>query len=131
MAGEPGVSAPGFSTGNPGADLPARRSARSRAFRSVCEFVGVETAVVPPSVGSVLNRSTRLRSRRIRESMLLNRAWKVLPKRLVYWLDSLNRTEAASPEVSPALRGRLLEYFRASTDAVESRLDRALPGWRV
>jgi hypothetical protein len=99
-------------------------------FRSVCELIDAP-AVVPDSVGTVINRTTRLRSERLRYSMLAHRPWKVLPKRFLYWLDSLNRTDATTPELSPELRARLLEYFSPATSAVEKRLGRQLPSWRI
>jgi hypothetical protein len=100
-------------------------------FRSLCRFIGVDSEVVPPSVGSVVNASTELRSLWVRHSMLFHRGWKVVPKRFVYWLDALNRREARTPALSPRLRRELIEYFRPSVDAAEERLGRQLPAWRT
>jgi hypothetical protein len=100
-------------------------------YRSLCQFVGADPSVVPDSVGTPLNASTRLRSERLRQSMLRHRAWKVLPLRARYWLDSLNRTEARVAGVSPELRRRLLGYYDETTSAVERRLGRELPAWRI
>lgn len=99
-------------------------------FRSVCEFIDVDPAV-PSSVGTVVNRMTGLRSERLRRSMVLDKRWQVLPQRVLYWLDSLNRTDAPPSELSPALRRTLLEYFGPATTAVEARLGRELPAWHT
>ena len=99
-------------------------------YRDICGFIGVE-AVVPDSVGTAFNQRTRLRSERLRRSMLAHRGWKLLPLRTRYWIDSLNRTEASPLSLSPDLRARLLEYFAPATTAVERRLVRELPQWRM
>jgi hypothetical protein len=99
-------------------------------FASVCEFIGVPGAI-PSSVGTAFNRSTRLRSQRLRHSMLAHRPWKLLPLRFRYWIDSLNRTEAPHADLSPALRATLIDYFAPATSAVEARLGRPLPTWRI
>jgi|SRR5581483_1140556 len=99
-------------------------------FRSVCEFIEVPPAL-SSSVGTAFNRSTRLRSQWLRHSMLAHRPWKLLPLRFRYWIDSLNRTETEHEKLSPALRATLIDYFAASTSAVEARLGRPLPNWRI
>jgi hypothetical protein len=99
-------------------------------FRTLCDYIGVDSSVVPPSVGSVVNAATELRSIWVRNSMLFHRGWKVLPKRFVYWLDRLNRRDAEAPALSPGLRRRLVDYYGPTVDAVEGRLGRKLPAWR-
>ncbi len=93
-------------------------------YRSICRFLGVDDTFVPPNLGRAVNPQVGFRSLRIR-------SWsKRLPVPLRRVVDRLNTRQAARrPDLSPALRARLQEYFAPRVRRVEELLGDELPEW--
>lgn len=98
-------------------------------FGDVCRFIEIDDATIPTVVGRVEKQTTLLRSDRLRASILKHKVWKRLPERFTYWIDSLNRVDKTYPAMEPALRARLVEWFREPNRALGEWLGRDLSVW--
>jgi hypothetical protein len=100
-------------------------------YRTVCEFLDLDPAVVPDEVGSVRNAHYRLRAPWVRQQMLRWRAWSRLPFNLAPRIDGWLRSEKRYDAIDPAVAARLRGAFAADNDALAAWLDEPLPAaWR-
>jgi hypothetical protein len=106
------------------------RDAPEATFAEVCRHVGVDDTYSVPSLGAVVNPSTKLRSERLRHLMLKYRAWKRLPFGLAMAIDRLNRYEAKYPKMDARTRTALADLYRAPNEELGRWLGRDLSGWR-
>jgi hypothetical protein len=92
-------------------------------FASVCEFLGVDTAYAPPTLGRVVNPHIRVRSERVR------RATRRLPKRLQDLVGRINAPPTEYPPMEPGMRATLTRTFEPENDALAGWLGRDLSAW--
>jgi sulfotransferase family protein len=105
------------------------RVAPEETFGSLCGFLGIDASVKPPKLGKAVNRTHRLRSRRLYRSMVRMRAWRRLPFRLGYALDEWNRVPFTYPDMDPATKDRLHAMFAERNAALAAWLGRDLSIW--
>jgi sulfotransferase family protein len=105
------------------------RDAPDATFAEVCRHIGVDDSFTAPSLGAVVNPSTKLRSERLRHLMLKYRAWRRLPFGLAMAIDRLNRYEAKYPAMDPATRSVLADLYREPNEELGRWLGRDLSGW--
>jgi hypothetical protein len=106
------------------------RDTPDATFAEVCRHIRVDDTFAAPSLGAVVNPSTKLRSERLRHLMLKYRAWKRLPFRLATAIDRLNRREAKYPAMDARTRAMLADMYRVPNEELARWLGRDLSTWR-
>jgi hypothetical protein len=106
------------------------RDCAEAVYRELCGFVGVDPGEIPTTVGGRFNVTEPVRSPRLRLAMLRSHAWKWLPGDLATRIDRLNR-RPRPPDIPPAIRARLIEWYEPELVRLEQWLGRSLPErWR-
>lgn len=95
-------------------------------YRSLCQFVGIDETFVPPNLGERINPFVTFRSLRLR------RMAQRLPSPLDRAVARLNtRRSLPPPQVDPATRARLNDFYAPHVQRVEELLGDAVPEWRA
>ncbi len=102
---------------------------RADSYAGVCRFIGVDDAHVPQEAERVWNKTTGLRSERLRRGMLRAGAFRRAP-RLAAAIDRLNRTESY-PRMDSGIRRELVEWYADEISALSAWLGRDLSAWRT
>jgi sulfotransferase family protein len=92
-------------------------------FSELCEFIGVDPALMPDGLDRPVNEYFRVRSLRFRNMT------KRFPKKLRDGLGRFNRIDADYVPMNPATRARLRDEFRGGNDALAEFLGRDLSAW--
>lgn len=96
---------------------------------AVYGFIGVDDAFEPSNAGAVLNPAYRLRSERLRHVLHSWHLYRRLPFSLGLRIDKLNRVPFRYPQMDPAVRAELVEWFAEERAALEVWLGRDLSFW--
>lgn len=97
------------------------RDSPQRAFRSLCQFIGVDDGFVPSRLHRPFNVFVSLRTRNLIQRM---------PRLVGRVLGRINtRRSAAYPAMNPEVRARLVEEFAEERAAVALFLGRDLSEW--
>jgi hypothetical protein len=97
-----------------------------QTYRTLCRYLGVDDQALPPNLGDRVNPYVTFRSLRMRE---LGARLPRPARRLVARLNT--RQGVTPPQLDPALRSQLSEFFAPRIVRVESMLGSALPEWKV
>lgn len=96
----------------------------------VFRFLGVDPHLGPPAPAvRAENRTTMLRSERLRRSMLKHDAWRRVPARVVRAIDRMNRVDRRYPPMDAALRSELVAWFADANADLARWLGRDLSAW--
>lgn len=107
------------------------RDQPQKTFSDTCRFIGLDDTFRPANLGEVLNPSARLRSERLRQTMLRLRLYRRLPRRLTALVDRLNRINRPNPPMPEAVRARLLSLYADDNLELGAWLGRDLSSWNV
>lgn len=97
-------------------------------YRQLCDHIGVASDPLPENLGRRYNRTMPVRSTLVRRVMVRYKLDKRLPGGQL--LDYFNRDKSSYEPLDPAMRQRLLEYYRDDTAALAAMLDRDLSHWQ-
>jgi hypothetical protein len=107
--------------------LEDMRENPATAFRTVCEFIGVDPDRLPAVVGSIVNPRVAYRSRLLRRlSRTLRTAGATGPAGAD---DRLNRAVSGYPPMDPDVRSQLVAWFADANRELEEWLGRDLSAW--
>ena len=93
-------------------------------YRSLCAFLGVDDSFVPANLGDPINPYVTFRSLRIRN-------WsRKVPGPMARVVARANtRRNISYPELEPAMRSRLAEFYAPHINRVEEWLGSEIPEW--
>lgn len=101
-------------------------------FACVCRFLGIDDAVAPAKLGSVVNPHVQPRFERLWRLMYERRLWRHIPRRLLpAVLHVITRPAGHYPPMEPALRKRLTRHFAEPNAALSEWLGRDLGSWEA
>lgn len=111
------------------------------SYASICEFIGVDSGFVPPSLTRSANTARAFRSKRlyrlnrlVARTLYLNggdRVRRVIKRSgLPRLLDRFNRQAVKNPALSGSQRARLRSIYGPEIQRLEGMLDRDLSGWK-
>lgn len=97
-----------------------------KMYRALCEFLEVDPSFVPTNLGDAINPYVTFRS-------LRGRSWSErMPRPLARLIDRANtRRSVTYPELDPAFRARLADFFAPHVRRVEEWLGYEIPEWGV
>ena len=98
-------------------------------YKQLCEHIGVASDVLPPNLGRTYNRTRPVRSKMIRRLIVRYQLDRRLPGNTGLLLDYFNREKGGYPELDPAMRRRLLEYYATDTTSLADWMHRDLSHW--
>jgi hypothetical protein len=98
-------------------------------YRQLCTHIGIDSEPLPENLGRRYNRTMPVRSKLLRKAMVRFKLEKRLPGSIGQYLDYFNRDKGDYERLDPAMRQRLLDYYRADTTALAAFLNRDLSAW--
>jgi len=101
------------------------------SYADICRFIGVDSSVVPSTVGTVEHQAHRLRSVRFRKLTLRWQRRLKLPERVRTWLYELDKQYQQYPPMDPGLRAQLSAEFAEDNDRLAAWLGRDLSAWNA
>jgi Sulfotransferase domain len=100
-------------------------SSPREAYQSICRFLGIDNAFIPPNLGDVVNPYVSVRSVKVRN---ITRG---LPRRFANAVGRINSRVGSYPPLDPSMRAELLARFESEIKALEEWLGRRIPAWRM
>jgi len=97
-------------------------------FARICAFLDLESWL-PANLGTVYNKSRRLRSPVARQFMEV--VWTFFPEPLMEWLDRLNSVPVNYPKLSPQVARRVADMFAEENAELASWLELDLSTWDI
>jgi hypothetical protein len=96
---------------------------------ATCRFLGIDDSFVPANPEERVNVAKRQRADRLHQFMLRHHVYRRIPEPLRSKVQGLMVADLDYSPMDPALRGRLVEYFRPFNTALGEWLGRDLSNW--